>query len=508
MTIVKPMRLGLISRAQQERPKVYFFVTALGYFDLLEPGDFDLETRMWPMVSAALGGTPLDVGMPKPRGEVLVIGAASPPGGRPVTQMAVEFAVGAVRKRLTVIGDRHWELTNDGPAFTRPLPFTRMPLTWDRAFGGPEFADNPAGTGHGAAAALSEGRLVRLPNIEDAAGLILDAQQAPRPVGCGPLDVMTPARQRFAGTYDDEWLKRLHPGHAADFNWAFYNTAPRDQWFPGFLKGDERIRIAGMHPDHPVIDSRLPGMRARAFLDLDRDGARQLTEVDMRCETVVLFPGQLKGVVIYRGGCDITDIDGKDVAHTLLAYERLGEPARSVAHYARTLQLRTDPETAALSFFDEKPLRPDIAESELAERQAERADAAAERDARWDRRMSATIGKAYAAMGALPPPPEAIPLSRPPVQIPVVTSMDIERMDVDMVGVMAALNALKAYGDGQIAEARQQAATLLGEAGTVGGGLLDAASVARVRAAARRGAPGPAAGPADRRVAAAGTRGE
>lgn len=485
MTIVKPMRLGLISRAQQEPPKAYFFVAALGYFDLLDPGDFDLDTKMWPMVSGVLGGTPIDVGMPKPRGEVLVVGDAAAPGGDPVTQMRVEFAVGPVRKTMTVLGDRRWELTRDGPVFTRPLPFTRMPLTWDRAFGGPELPANPFGTGHAARAALAEGRPVRLPNIEDAANLILDVEHAPRPVGCGYVDIMAPSRQRFAGTYDDDWLKRHHPGHAVDFDWTFYNVAPADQWAPGFFTGDERIRIAGMHADHPLIDSRLPGMRVRAFLNLQRDGERVLTETDMRCETVVLFPGQLKGVVIYRGGCEVADIDGQDVIDTMLAYERLDEAPRTVEHYASTLELRTDAATAALSFFDEKPLRPDIPEVERVEREAAREELAAERDAKFDKRMESTIARAYLAIGALPPPPGSLPKFKMPVPIPVITPRDIERMDVDMVGIAAALNKLKVYGDGQIAMARQQVGAVVSEiAGLVagpGGSMLDAASALKLR---------------------------
>ncbi|MEQ8398370.1 DUF2169 domain-containing protein [Thalassobaculum sp.] len=490
MTIVKPMRLGLLNRAQREPPKVYFFVTALGYFDLLDPSDFDLETKMWPMTAAALGSTPLDVGMPKPQGEVVVIGDAAAPGGQPVTQMAVEFSVGSVRKRLTVFGDRHWELFNDGAVFTKPLPFERMPLVWERAFGGPDFAANPAGTGDAAQAALSEGRVVRLPNIEDAANLILDVGHAPDPVGVAPMDVMVPARQRYAGTYDDAWLKNHYPGHAVDFDWAFYNTVPSDQWTTGFFVGDERIRIAGMHPDHPVIESRLPGMRVRSFLNHERDGQRTLTETEMRCETVVLFPGQLKGVVIYRGGCEIADIDGKDVADILLAYERLEEPRRSVEHYAKTLRARTDPETAALSFFDEKPLRPDIPEADLADRAAERETLATEREDKWDKRVEAMIAQAYKAAGALPPLPGSIPKPRLPVALPTITPGDIERMDVDMVGLSKALNNLKAYGDQQIANAKQQAATLLSEtAGVVagpGGSLVDAASAAKIRLAAAK----------------------
>lgn len=485
MTIVKPMRLGLISRAQREPPKAYFFVAALGYFDLLDPSDFDLDTKMWPMVAAALGSTPIDLGMPKPRGEVLVVGDAAAPGGNPVTQMRVEFAVGPVRKSMTVLGDRHWELTRDGPVFTRALPFTRMPLTWDRAFGGPEFPANPLGTGHAARAALAEGRPVRLPNIEDASDLILDVEQAPRPVGCGYVDIMAPLRQRFAGTYDAEWLQRHHPGHAVDFDWAFYNAAPPDQWAPGFFSGDESIRLAGMHPDHPLIQSRLPGMRVRAFLNLERDGGRVLTETEMRCETVVLFPGQLKGVVIYRGGCEVADIDGKDVVDTLFAYERLDEAPRTVEHYASTLRLRTDPATAGLSFFDEKPLRPDIAEVDRAEREAARAELAAERDAKFDKRMESTLARAYQAIGALPPPPGSLPKFKMPVPIPVITPRDIERMDVDMVGIAAALKKLQAYGEGQIATARQQVGAVAAQAVNIvagaGGSMLDAASALKLK---------------------------
>lgn len=497
MTIVKPLRLGLLTRAQQEPPRVYFFVTALGYFDLLEPGDFDLETKMWPTVTAALGGTPLDIGMPKPRGEVVVVGEAAAPAGQQVTQMGVEFAVGPVRKRMTVIGDRHWQLSRDGAVFTRPQPFERMPLTWDRAYGGAGYRDNPFGTGHAALPALREGQPVRLPNIEDAANLILDVEHEPAPVGCAALDVMVPARQRFAGTYGEDYLKRHFPGHAPDFDWSFYHTAPADQWSSGFFRGDEEIRIAGMHAEHGTIRSRLPGMRVRAFLNIERDGKRTLTETEMRCETVVLFPGQLKGVVIYRGGTGIADIDGKDVVDSMLAYERLGDEPRSVGHYTRTLVARTDPETAAMSFFDEKPLRPDIPEVELAEREAEREAFAAERDGKWDKRIAATLTKGYLAVGAVPPPPDVFPKVSLPVKLPTITPADIARMDVDMVGLWKGLNDLKAYGDAQIADAKQQAAKAVAEAmdalGGAGGGLLNAASAAKLKAAAAA-LPAPLAG--------------
>ena len=102
--IIKPLRLGLLSRVQREPPQVYFFVTALGWFDLLDPADFDLETTMWPALAPILGATPLDAGMPKPRGEAVVIGDAVAPGAQPVTRMAVELSVGRSARRSRCSG--------------------------------------------------------------------------------------------------------------------------------------------------------------------------------------------------------------------------------------------------------------------------------------------------------------------------------------------------------------------------------------------------------------------
>ena len=75
------------------------------------------------------------------------------------------------------------------------------------------------------------------------------------------------------------------------------------------------------------------------------------------------------------------------------------------------------------------------------------------------------IAQAYKAAGALPPLPGSIPKPRLPVALPTITPGDIERMDVDMMGLSKALNELKAYGDREIANAKQQAAALLKEVG-------------------------------------------
>jgi uncharacterized protein YjbI with pentapeptide repeats len=491
MTIVKPLRLGLLARAHRQPPKVYYFVAAVGYFDLLEPTDFDLETKMWPKIMPVLGDVSLDLCMPKPAGEVLVAGAACSPRGAPVTQSVVDIRVGPVSKRLAVFGERQWTLTNDGPVFSRPQPFERLPLSWANAFGGAGHATNPGGKGVGAMAALRDRQPAPLPNIEDPDALVLSVDDAPTPVGVLPIPLDGPERMKLGGTADETYLREHFPGHPLDFDWAYYHSAGPDLRAAGFFTGDEAIRIANMHPDHPVIASRLPALRPRAFLNLSTGGgAAEFREVSLRCETVWLFPNQLKGVVLYRGGCEITDIDGLDVKDTLLAYERMADAPRSVDHYLRALQERTDPETAALKFFDEKPLRPDLTEADIAERAQEVADAEAEEERKREKRAEIALLGAFKAAGLPPPPKAAIPKPGPlPVKVPVVTSKQIQRMDVDMAGIMAAGRELQAFGNRLIesskAQALQETSRWLTKVQSQTKGLLPSAGAAKLAGAAK-----------------------
>lgn len=73
---------------------------------------------------------------PPSRFEVIVLGSARPTSGT-VERCTVSLEIGAVRRAIDVYGDRSWHLGNDGQwRATPPLPFRRMPLVWERAFGG------------------------------------------------------------------------------------------------------------------------------------------------------------------------------------------------------------------------------------------------------------------------------------------------------------------------------------------------------------------------------------
>jgi len=76
--------------------------------------------------------TPSDVALTKPATDVLLIGTAYAPRGRPATQMHVSVSAGGVRKALRVFGDRVWEQRGIGTALSSPATFETMPLVWER----------------------------------------------------------------------------------------------------------------------------------------------------------------------------------------------------------------------------------------------------------------------------------------------------------------------------------------------------------------------------------------
>lgn len=150
--MIKPRTLGVLAKAERRKVGASYIVTALGLFDLARPDAdrFETDQALWLLAAKALPkGSVIDVGMPKPRAELLIGGAARAPTGQPATAMAVEWAVGPLRKRLVAFGDRYWQIADGGVAATSPRPFTEIPLSPERAFGGAGFADNPGGSATG-----------------------------------------------------------------------------------------------------------------------------------------------------------------------------------------------------------------------------------------------------------------------------------------------------------------------------------------------------------------------
>lgn len=334
---IKPFKLGLITRPFQWDDAHHLGVSVTAYFGFDPPGQLFTDVEMWEVVASELGAEALDVGIPKSRSEYLVVGRCFQPRGTPAPTCPVRAVVGSMDKSLYVVGDRYW--VNGVP--TEPRPFVEMPLDWAHAFGGEGFEHNPHGKG-AAWVSDEQGRPVRpLPNVEAPGHLVKSERDRPAPAGFGPHEFTWPVRFSLAGTYDATWLKTRYPGFAADLDWRIWNQAGPDQQREVPWRGDEPVRLENLHPEKPILETRLPGLRARCFvLKEPAEGVEpDFSEVELRATTVWLFPHLERGVVVFQGATPVREDDAADVDTVMIAAERLAEP-RPVEHYRRVLEKR------------------------------------------------------------------------------------------------------------------------------------------------------------------------
>lgn len=315
------------------------------YFDLSAPEDLHTEQELWQELTPVLGQVSLDQGWPKPRGEVLCMGSCYAPRGKQVAAAKIRLKTGPVDKTLNVFGDRYWLTGATGlTTMTRARPFSVMPVDWAHAFGGPDFKQNPLGKGIARVRTEDEQQAIPLPNIEGAP-LIGAITDRPPPAGFAPLDLMWPQRAKKNGTYDQKWLKERWPALPDDMNYEFFCLAPEDQFLPGYFSSLEDILIQGMHPDMPVIESSLPQKRMRAFItrrdmqDPENLEKASFEELELRPETLWLFPDRLRGVLLFRGMTRCVDDEYSDVARLFTADEDPQQSPKSLEYY-REQQLK------------------------------------------------------------------------------------------------------------------------------------------------------------------------
>jgi hypothetical protein len=186
-----------------------------------------------------------DFYLTKPTTDVVLHGCAYAPGGKPAKDVEVTMRVGAIKKTLRAIGDRPQQSFASGS----PTPFTKMPLTYERTYGGsepdpprdpnrPRFEPrNPVGTGFSADSQRPG------PNIVSP-GVNLTST----PVGFGPIPTHWVPRVRHAGTYDDAWQRTRYPLYPTDLDDRFFLCSPEDQRPPEHLRGGEPVELLNLTP--------------------------------------------------------------------------------------------------------------------------------------------------------------------------------------------------------------------------------------------------------------------
>ena len=254
---------------------------------------------------------PNEAHLEKPGTDVIVVAEACAPNDKPVTHLDIAASVAGVEKRARVIGDRIWEKDHKLFRPSAPRAFTRMPLTYEHAFGGTVLADgddttalcearNPVGLGFNDE--TSDGLLgTPLPNIEDPRSPLRAPTDKPAPVGFGAVAASWQPRVQYAGTYDDAWRKTRAPYLPQDFDPRFFNAAPERWTFPRGLQGGEPVLAAGMSPQR-LVRFELPRWSLSTSVRIA--GAAQTPVLTL--ETVILEPTDAKLTMTWRAAvpCD------------------------------------------------------------------------------------------------------------------------------------------------------------------------------------------------------------
>jgi hypothetical protein len=225
---------------------------------------------------------------------------------RPVPSLDVSLAVGRLRKVVRVFGDRVWFTTVGGPAISAPIPFARMPLVYERAFGGGDLAvadpaarprdpRNPVGVGFTSATDPTRVDGVRLPNLEDPEALIASPGDRPAPAGLGFVGRDWLPRCAFAGTYDEAWQRDRMPLLPADFDDRYWSAASPGLWSPRPLRGGEAVAVSNV-----TESGDLRFLVPAVALEMTARIRREAVDLPAALDTLLIEPDAQRVVLTWR----------------------------------------------------------------------------------------------------------------------------------------------------------------------------------------------------------------
>jgi hypothetical protein len=318
---------------EQNRPVLTLVVK--GTFDIAPDGGC---VRAAEQVAVNLDGQPWEedpaecsyryepeVAFTKPATDVVLNGHAWAPRNG-ISEMVVSLKVGPLTKHVQVVGDRAWFKSLGQVGASKPLPFEKIPLRWERAFGGWDRshvdpnrhvcdARNPVGRGMRPTKTFEEG--LRLPNLEDPQQPLKKLGESVAPAGFGFVSPNWQPRAALAGTYDQKWQKERAPLLPRDFDRRHLNAASPGLVAPGYLRGHEQVVAAGVVPQG-TLRFNLPGLPPPQVKVVFRGKA---TSVPTNLDTVIIEPDERRVLLLWRGclplatgPMDVTSIEVTEAA--------------------------------------------------------------------------------------------------------------------------------------------------------------------------------------------------
>jgi hypothetical protein len=236
--------------------------------------------------------------------DVLLVGSAYAPNGRPATRTKVALRLGPIEKEFTVVGRRVWHKGVAGVAASDPEPFESLPITYDHAFGGTDrtreeegrvatFLPNPVGKGYWRYKDLIDQQ--PLPYTEQSGHTVSAPDGNYVPMAFSPIGRNWPSRAKYAGTYDQNWIENAAPFWPEDFDERYFQAAPAEQTMP-YLRGGEEVELLNLTPEgHRVFTLPCFPMPV-VFIPHKGQDANREAMVD----TIVLEPGRQRFTVTWR----------------------------------------------------------------------------------------------------------------------------------------------------------------------------------------------------------------
>jgi hypothetical protein len=286
-----------------------WIVAVKATYDIAPDGAVSLsDEQLDPLLAPEYHGEPgasslrydADLVAPKPTTDVVLNATAYAPGGRPSTDFLASAQVAHVRKVIRVLGERRWERSPVGLVASAPTPVTRVPILYERAYGGYDARDpDPRHQRMDARNPIGRGVVGVLDHVEGESLHDVEYPDAPPeragPAGFGAIDSFWTPRRELAGTYDDVWMEKRRPLLPEDWDPRTLLCAPADQRPAAHLHGGEPVELINLTPNG-LLRFALPKvyLTFRTYID------GRIEEHRARLATVIIEPDRPRVIMVWQ----------------------------------------------------------------------------------------------------------------------------------------------------------------------------------------------------------------
>ncbi len=246
---------------------------------------------------------PSEITLAKPGTDVVMNSHAYAPDGIPAETVDVSLQIGACQKTVRVTGDREWTRLLGIPYKTPIEPFVKIPLTYERAWGGTAIHNekptkrksdkvNPAGTGIVMRNSDKQREGMAVPNVIEPGF----PKRKSTPAGFGAIRTHWKSRAKYQGTYNKQWLEKRCPLPPTDQNPLFQHAAHPDLISEDRLLGGETVSIRNADPGGRM-QFQLPVIRLQTDLHFSRN---PIQKKEAALDTVLLEPDQNRFTLLWK----------------------------------------------------------------------------------------------------------------------------------------------------------------------------------------------------------------